>query len=103
MERLGMSQTYPLASDAADPTQHEGKLPYEDDERKEFKALLNSWRKKGDEENFDEAIGQAYKVSMKSKVGYLRCVRDTWLTHRRYRTRYRIYWRTRRSRTCRRM
>lgn len=30
--------------------------------------MLNSWRRKGDEENFDEALAQSYRVWSSSEV-----------------------------------
>ena len=48
---------------------HEGRLP-DYDQRAEFKALVNSWRRKGDEENYDEAIGQVFKACTESQVPY---------------------------------
>lgn len=40
---------------------HGGNLPRTTDERKEFKTIIGKMRKKSDEENFEEAEGQAYK------------------------------------------
>lgn len=55
--------------------QHGGRVPQDlsdesgPDEQKEFKALLNGMRQKPDEENFDEAIAQAYQVWAETTVG----------------------------------
>jgi hypothetical protein len=38
------------------------------DDRAAFKALLNGMRMKADEENFDEAISQAYRAWQVSEV-----------------------------------
>ncbi|KAL1413018.1 hypothetical protein Q8F55_000767 [Vanrija albida] len=49
---------------------HGGKLPSNSEEKAEFKKLLSSWRRKGDEENFDEALQQAYRVWGSSELPY---------------------------------
>lgn len=36
-----------------------------------FKQMINSWRRKADEENFDEAVAQAYQVWAKTCVSVL--------------------------------
>ncbi|EIW72572.1 hypothetical protein TREMEDRAFT_58742 [Tremella mesenterica DSM 1558] len=47
---------------------HGGKLPSNDEEKTAFKQLLKSGKRKGDEENFDEALTQVYRVWNKSDV-----------------------------------
>jgi amyloid beta precursor protein binding protein 1 len=47
---------------------HDGKLPNSSEDKADFKKLLTSWRRKGDEENFDEALAQAYRVWTSSAV-----------------------------------
>ncbi|BEJ17648.1 hypothetical protein CspHIS471_0610490 [Cutaneotrichosporon sp. HIS471] len=49
---------------------HNGNLPTSKEDKEEFKKLLNSWRMKYDEENFDEAVGQAYRASVPSELPY---------------------------------
>lgn len=49
--------------------QHGGKLPvYE--QKDEFKAFLNAGRRKGDEENYQEAEEKAFLVINTSEVGH---------------------------------
>lgn len=46
-----------------------GNLPGDDDaQRAEFKDMIKSWRRKADEENFDEALKQSYQAFVKSEV-----------------------------------
>jgi amyloid beta precursor protein binding protein 1 len=65
-----------LVTSSADD-QHGGQVPRDlsddggPDEQREFKALLNGTRHKADEENFDEALAQAYQVWGESQVGQL--------------------------------
>jgi amyloid beta precursor protein binding protein 1 len=65
-----------LVTPSADD-QHGGQVPRDlsddggPDEQREFKALLNGMRHKLDEENFDEALAQAYQVWGESQVGQL--------------------------------
>ncbi|WVR06064.1 hypothetical protein IAU60_003092 [Kwoniella sp. DSM 27419] len=47
---------------------HEGRLPETSEEKAQFKNQLKAEKAKGDEENFDEALAQAYRVWMKSEV-----------------------------------
>ncbi|BEI88551.1 uncharacterized protein CcaverHIS019_0112690 [Cutaneotrichosporon cavernicola] len=49
---------------------HNGNLPTSKEDKEAFKKLLNSWRMKYDEENFDEAVGQAYRASVPSELPY---------------------------------
>ncbi|RXK39228.1 amyloid beta protein binding protein 1 [Tremella mesenterica] len=49
---------------------HGGNLPNNDEEKTAFKQLLKSGKRKGDEENFDEALTQVYRVWNKSDVSY---------------------------------
>ncbi|RSH77611.1 uncharacterized protein EHS24_003171 [Apiotrichum porosum] len=49
---------------------HDGKLPSSSEDKADFKKLLTSWRRKGDEENFDEALAQAYRVWTSSALPY---------------------------------
>ncbi|KAK4684019.1 NEDD8-activating enzyme E1 regulatory subunit, partial [Tremellales sp. Uapishka_1] len=49
---------------------HAGTLPSTSEEKDEFKSLLRAQKKKGDEENYDEALGQAYKVWSTTEVPY---------------------------------
>jgi endonuclease IV len=67
VERLG--ESVPLCDEIGAKliVKHEGKLP-EYEQKDEFKKFLNSWRKKSDEENFDEADNKAYYVTQKSEV-----------------------------------
>lgn len=55
-----------------DEYQHGGKLPETSEEKAEFKEKLKAEKIKGDEENYDEALAQAYRVWIKSEV------RDVW-------------------------
>lgn len=48
--------------------QHGGKLPETSEEKAEFKEKLKAEKIKGDEENYDEALAQAYRVWSKSDV-----------------------------------
>jgi len=41
------------------------------EQKDEFKKFLNLWRKKSDEENFDEADNKAYYVTQKTEVSYI--------------------------------
>lgn len=69
-ESVGTFETCP-AND-----QHGGQVPRDlsddggPDEQREFKALLNGMRHKADEENFDEALAQAYQVWGESQVSH---------------------------------
>ncbi|ODN77962.1 hypothetical protein L202_05055 [Cryptococcus amylolentus CBS 6039] len=47
---------------------HGGKLPDTSEEKAEFKEQIKAEKVKSDEENYDEALGQAYKVWQKSEV-----------------------------------
>ncbi|WVQ61992.1 uncharacterized protein L199_000125 [Kwoniella botswanensis] len=47
---------------------HGGKLPETSEEKAEFKELLKKDKVKGDEENYEEALAQAYRVWSKSEV-----------------------------------
>ncbi|WVQ82675.1 hypothetical protein IAT38_004807 [Cryptococcus sp. DSM 104549] len=47
---------------------HDGKLPETSEEKTQFKEQLKKEKSKGDEENYDEALAQAYRVWMKSGV-----------------------------------
>ncbi|KIR52891.1 amyloid beta protein binding protein 1 [Cryptococcus gattii Ru294] len=47
---------------------HGGKLPETSEEKAEFKVKLKAEKIKGDEENYDEALAQAYRVWSKSDV-----------------------------------
>ncbi|KAE8542925.1 hypothetical protein D1P53_000988 [Cryptococcus gattii VGV] len=47
---------------------HGGKLPEASEEKAEFKEKLKAEKIKGDEENYDEALAQAYRVWSKSDV-----------------------------------
>lgn len=44
------------------PTQHNGLPPQTHAEKQEFKSILNAQKRNPDEENFDEAITQAYRA-----------------------------------------
>lgn len=55
-----------------DESQHGGKLPETSEEKAEFKEKLKAEKIKGDEENYEEALAQAYRVWIKSEV------RDVW-------------------------
>ncbi|KAL7419270.1 hypothetical protein Q5752_006107 [Cryptotrichosporon argae] len=50
--------------------QHSGQLPETSEEKAKFKAMLKGLKRKGDEENFEEAESQAYRVWNKSEVPY---------------------------------
>lgn len=52
-------------------TQHDGKTPRSKAEKEAFKDTVASMKRKIDEENFDEAITQAYRVLTETKVPYL--------------------------------
>lgn len=47
---------------------HDGQCPSTDEEKSEFKNALKAEMRKGDEENYEEALGQAYKVWSTSQV-----------------------------------
>ncbi|WWC86452.1 uncharacterized protein L201_001329 [Kwoniella dendrophila CBS 6074] len=47
---------------------HEGKLPETSEEKAEFKELLKKEKVKGDEENYEEALAQAYRVWGQSEI-----------------------------------
>ncbi|OCF74002.1 amyloid beta protein binding protein 1 [Kwoniella mangroviensis CBS 8886] len=47
---------------------HGGKLPETSEEKAEFKEVLKKDKVKGDEENYEEALAQAYRVWSKSEV-----------------------------------
>ncbi|KAK8866119.1 hypothetical protein IAR55_001270 [Kwoniella newhampshirensis] len=47
---------------------HGGLIPQTSEEKTEFKELLKSEKQKGDEENYDEALAQSYRVWSKSEV-----------------------------------
>ncbi|KIR38806.1 amyloid beta protein binding protein 1 [Cryptococcus deuterogattii 99/473] len=49
---------------------HGGKLPETSEEKAEFKEKLKAEKIKGDEENYDEALAQAYRVWSKSDPSY---------------------------------
>lgn len=51
-----------------DGFQHGGKLPETNEEKAEFKEKLKAEKIKEDEENYDEAMAQAYRVWIKSEV-----------------------------------
>lgn len=57
-----------LSMRMADLPQHDGALPSNSSDREAFKALLKSWRRNGEEENFDEALAQAYRAWSASDV-----------------------------------
>jgi len=50
--------------------QHDGRVPETSDEKAEFRKLLRSWYRKGDEENLDEALSQAYRAWSSSGVSW---------------------------------
>ena len=55
------------ARENSDNWQHDGQAPnYET--RDEFKALIKKGERKGDEENYEEALGQAFKCWNISEV-----------------------------------
>ncbi|WVQ97631.1 hypothetical protein IAU59_004745 [Kwoniella sp. CBS 9459] len=47
---------------------HNGRLPETSEEKTQFKEALKSEKTKGDEENYDEALAQAYRVWNQSEV-----------------------------------
>nr|XP_018267361.1 amyloid beta protein binding protein 1 [Kwoniella dejecticola CBS 10117]OBR89519.1 amyloid beta protein binding protein 1 [Kwoniella dejecticola CBS 10117] len=47
---------------------HNGRLPESSEEKAEFKELLKKDKAKGDEENYEEALAQAYRVWGKSEL-----------------------------------
>ncbi|WWD17675.1 hypothetical protein CI109_102116 [Kwoniella shandongensis] len=47
---------------------HGGSLPETSEEKSQFKESLKAEKQKGDEENYDEALAQAYRVWNKSEV-----------------------------------
>ncbi|KZT00338.1 uncharacterized protein LAESUDRAFT_709013 [Laetiporus sulphureus 93-53] len=47
---------------------HDGKLPATSTEKQEFKASVRAMRRKADEENFDEAEAQAWRVWMEPAI-----------------------------------
>ncbi|WWD09605.1 hypothetical protein V865_007733 [Kwoniella europaea PYCC6329] len=47
---------------------HGGKLPETSEEKAEFKEILKKDKVKGDEENYEEALAQAYRVWSKSEI-----------------------------------
>ncbi|OWT36091.1 amyloid beta protein binding protein 1 [Cryptococcus neoformans] len=56
---------------------HGGKLPETSEEKAEFKEKLKAEKIKGDEENYDEALAQAYRVWIKSEVPWeIKCLLD---------------------------
>lgn len=50
--------------------EHGGKLPQSDEDKAEFKSRLRKAKRKGDEENYDEALAQAYHMWNPSEIPY---------------------------------